>query len=250
MKLPIPMQQFLSRQAGILGGTSAHERNVKFKEICGMARSINDDPFYHGAFAEQLLQMGKRFLINRSEDSIRATVISELNKVVPIAAVKDGASAALQHNGSVVRTIASGTGFEVSVPKLISEGKQRDIGQRRKRIAVLVRADAIKPTAIKWSWKGRFAFGKLALIAGDPGLGKSQIALDVAARHTRCEGWPVDGGRAEQCDCVVLTAEDGLADTVVPRLLAAGADLSKVHFLTGTRNETGQEECFDLSKDV
>src|SRR5215471_10264345 len=105
MKLPIPMQQFLSRQAGILGGTSAHERNVKFKEICGMARSINDDPFYHGAFAEQLLQMGKRFLINRSEDSIRATVISELNKVVPIAAVKDGASAALQHNGSVVRTI-------------------------------------------------------------------------------------------------------------------------------------------------
>jgi hypothetical protein len=251
MKLPIPMQQFLSRQASALGSTPLNEKDVLFQKICATARSVDSDPAHHGVLAEQLLLLGKRFLINRSEDSIRETVIGELNKIAPIVAVRQSTS--VQHSGSLVRKIASGVGFEVNVSKNdqpISEVEQRDTGQRRKRSAVLVRADAIKPVPIKWSWRGRFAFGKLALIAGDPGLGKSQIALDIVARHTTSEEWPVDVGRAELCDCVVLTAEDGLADTVVPRLLAAGADLSKVHFLTGTRSKTGEEECFDLTKDV
>jgi hypothetical protein len=120
-----------------------------------------------------------------------------------------------------------------------------------KRIAVLIRGDQVPLRAIKWAWKHRFAFGKIALIAGDPGLGKSQIALDIVARHTTGKFWPVDGGQAQIAEAVVLTAEDGLNDIVAPRLVVAGADMSKLHFLTGTKAVGGtDEELFDLTRDV
>jgi hypothetical protein len=123
-------------------------------------------------------------------------------------------------------------------------------GVSNKRVAVLVRGDQVTLKSVRWAWKHRFAFGKLALIAGDPGLGKSQIALDIVARHTTGDYWPVDGGRAQLAEAIVRTAEDGLSDTVAPRLVAAGADMSKVHFLTGTKLKEGDEELFDLTRDV
>jgi len=120
-----------------------------------------------------------------------------------------------------------------------------------RRVAIMVRGDKVALKSIKWSWKHRFAFGKLALIAGDPGLGKSQIALDIAARHTTGELWPVDGGHAPLCEVIVLTAEDGMNDTAAPRLVAAGADMSKIHFLRGTKVVGSRdEELFDLTRDV
>jgi putative DNA primase/helicase len=121
------------------------------------------------------------------------------------------------------------------------------------RTAVLLRGDQVPLRAVQWLWKDRFAFGKLALIAGDPGRGKSQIALDIVARCTTGEAWPVDGGRVPLAEAIVLTAEDGLSDTVAPRLVAAGADRSKVHFLTGTKIEgvkDGDQQMFDLTADI
>jgi hypothetical protein len=118
------------------------------------------------------------------------------------------------------------------------------------RSAILVRGDQVPLRSVQWAWKHRFAFGKIALIAGDPGLGKSQAALDILARMTVGDSWPVDGGKAPIAEAMVLTAEDGLSDTVAPRLVAAGADMSKVHFLTGTKVEGGEEELFDLTRDV
>jgi putative DNA primase/helicase len=125
-----------------------------------------------------------------------------------------------------------------------------DPAGKAKRVAVLVRGDQVPLKSVQWAWKHRFAFGKLALIAGDPGLGKSQIGLDIVARHTISDFWPVDGGRAQVAEAIVLTAEDGLSDTVAPRLVAAGADMEKVHFLKGTKVEGGDEELFDLTRDV
>ena len=121
---------------------------------------------------------------------------------------------------------------------------------RAKRVAVLVRGDQIPLKSVQWAWRHRFAFGKLALIAGDPGLGKSQIALDIGARHTTGDFWLVDGGHASRCEVLILTAEDGPSDTVAPRLVAARADMSKVHFLRGTKAPEGEEELFDLTRDV
>jgi hypothetical protein len=119
------------------------------------------------------------------------------------------------------------------------------------RTAVLVKADALTPEAINWAWKNRFAFGKLAVLAGDPGLGKSTILIEIAALHSAGGEFPCGEGRAQQCEVLILTAEDGLRDTLVPRLIAAGADRSKIHFLTGIKTEgTDDETLFDLSRDI
>jgi hypothetical protein len=119
------------------------------------------------------------------------------------------------------------------------------------RTAVLVRADTMKPESISWAWKNRFAFGKLAVLAGDPGLGKSTILIEIAALHSIGGEFPCGEGRAQQCESLILTAEDGLRDTLIPRLIAAGADRTKIHFLTGTKGEgTDDETLFDLGRDI
>src|SRR5262249_51821804 len=57
-------------------------------------------------------------------------------------------------------------------------------------------------------------------------------------------------GRAPLCDALILTAEDGLGDTVKPRLVAHGADCDRVHILTGTKKGADDEALFDLTRDV
>jgi hypothetical protein len=76
--------------------------------------------------------------------------------------------------------------------------------------------------------------------------------MKTAAVEAGDEGDPLRGrhNSGRRARLIGLTAEDGLSDTVAPRLKAAGADMSKVHFLTGTRAEGGDEELFDLTRDV
>jgi putative DNA primase/helicase len=88
----------------------------------------------------------------------------------------------------------------------------------------------VEPEAVQWVWPGRIARGKLTLIAGDPGIGKSQITIDITARVTKGEAWP-DHGTAGSGSVVMLSAEDSARDTLRPRLEAAGADLERVHSL-------------------
>lgn len=96
------------------------------------------------------------------------------------------------------------------------------------RIDAVCLAD-VEPEPVRWLWPDRFALGKLSLIAGPPGLGKSFLTLDMSARVSRGDGWPCDGaGRAEPAGVVLLSAEDDIQDTIVPRLIAAGADRSRI----------------------
>lgn len=91
----------------------------------------------------------------------------------------------------------------------------------------------VRPERVSWLWPGRIPVGKLVTLDGDPGLGKSTLALAFAATITTGGAWP-DGSRCEHHGAVLLmSAEDGLADTVRPRLDAAGADVSKVHAIEG-----------------
>ncbi|MFZ5788905.1 MAG: AAA family ATPase [Acidobacteriota bacterium] len=85
----------------------------------------------------------------------------------------------------------------------------------------------VKPEAVRWLWPGHVPLGKLTVIDGDPGLGKSTLALDLAARVSTGASMP-DGTPGARGGVVLLTAEDGLADTVRPRLEAHGADLSRI----------------------
>ena len=96
---------------------------------------------------------------------------------------------------------------------------------------------------IRWIWDGWLARGKLHLLAGAPGTGKTTIALSIASTITTGSRWP-DGSQAEQGDVLIWTGEDGIADTLLPRLLAAGGDPSKVHFVSSMQ-EDGKPRPFD-----
>ena len=112
----------------------------------------------------------------------------------------------------------------------------------------------IEPVPIRWLWPERIARGKVSMIAGNPGLGKSQLTLSMAATVTLGGEWP-DGTSCEVGNVVILSAEDDPSDTLRPRLDAVGADTDKVFLIrstivgyTGSGDST--HRAFDLSLDL
>lgn len=95
----------------------------------------------------------------------------------------------------------------------------------------LVTMSRVTPERVSWLWPGRLPLGKLVVIDGDPSTGKSTLCLDIASHVSTGRKWP-DGARGTSGDVLLLSAEDGLADTIAPRLQAAGADASRIHALT------------------
>jgi hypothetical protein len=94
---------------------------------------------------------------------------------------------------------------------------------------IVIRLSDVTPQPITWLWPLRIARGKLTVIAGNPGLGKSFITLDLAARVSRGDGFPLSPLSASAPSGVVLlSAEDDLADTIRPRLDTAGADPTRI----------------------
>jgi KaiC/GvpD/RAD55 family RecA-like ATPase len=98
------------------------------------------------------------------------------------------------------------------------------------RFLACLRADTVQRRPVSWLWPGRIARGKLTLIAGNPGLGKSQLTCALAGIITRGGNWPADGPAGLPADVVFLSAEDDPEDTIRPRLEAVGADLTRCHF--------------------
>ncbi|MGE0854264.1 MAG: AAA family ATPase [Hyphomicrobiaceae bacterium] len=109
-------------------------------------------------------------------------------------------------------------------------------------------ATAFKPEPISWLWPGWLARGKLHLLAGAPGTGKTTIALALAAELSRGGTWP-SGEEVGAADVLIWSGEDGIADTLLPRLLAAGGAPGRVHFVTGM-TEGGKSRPFDPATDM
>ncbi len=84
---------------------------------------------------------------------------------------------------------------------------------------------------VSWLWPGYLPAGKLVVLDGDPSVGKSTCTTDLAARVSTGSPWPGGSVNAGPRDVLLLSAEDGLSDTIAPRLTAAGADLGRVHAL-------------------
>ncbi len=113
------------------------------------------------------------------------------------------------------------------------------------------RASDIAPERLEWVWPGRIARGKVLLLGGPPGLGKSQLTTNIAATVSRGGPWPCGEGRASQGAVLMLSAEDGIADTIVPRLMAAEADIGQVHIVAAmTRPDGKGRRTFSLKTDV
>ena len=87
----------------------------------------------------------------------------------------------------------------------------------------LVQASSIEPVEVSWLWRQRIPLGKVTLLDGDPGIGKSTVMMDLAARVTTGREMP-DGSPSDGYGpgtVLLLSAEDGIDDTIVPRLIAA-----------------------------
>lgn len=107
----------------------------------------------------------------------------------------------------------------------------------------------IKAQPITWLWPGWLPAGKLALLAGAAGTGKTTLSLAVAATITCAGRWP-DGTQCRQKGNVLIwSSEDSPEDTLVPRLIASGADLKRCHFIEGI-TENGERRAFDPSVDI
>ncbi|MCK1417642.1 AAA family ATPase [Bradyrhizobium sp. CW4] len=100
-----------------------------------------------------------------------------------------------------------------------------------------------------WLWEGHLMRGTQELLSGIPGLGKSQVQCSFVACVTTKLPWPNGEDSGPPANVVMMTAEDTLDQEVVPRLKAAGADLSRVHFLKSIRSD-GKDQQFLLGEDL
>lgn len=115
------------------------------------------------------------------------------------------------------------------------------------QIELVTLAD-VQPEPIEWIWPGRIAKRKYVLLSGDPGLGKSTVLLDLAARLSRGGTWP-DGTPAPRGRTLMLSGEEGLADTLRPRLDRHGGDPSQIVVLRSVRDEHGARP-LNLARDI
>lgn len=106
---------------------------------------------------------------------------------------------------------------------------------------VLVTLADVVAERVEWLWPGRLPVGKLVTLDGDPALGKSTLAITLAAHLSTGRTWP-DGTACPLGSVVILSAEDGMADTIRPRLDAAGGDATRVHCLTAVNTVTEDGE--------
>ena len=116
-------------------------------------------------------------------------------------------------------------------------------------LPVLIRLSEVESRPVKWLWENRIARGKINLIGGDPGRGKSYLFHDLAARISTGREAPCTGSQFPVGSVLLLSAEDGLADTIRPRLDLLGADCSKIIALDAIK-ERGRQRTFSLASNL
>jgi AAA domain len=152
-------------------------------------------------------------------------------------------------NRTIAEALRGKTEF-YKAPKTVklADGPERRMEElRSEEIGRLL--SSVEPEKVSWLWPSWLALGKLALVDGDPGLGKSVMTLDLAARVSVGKAFP-DGVECEPAGVVLLSAEDGLADTIRPRLDAAGADTSKILSLATVPDEDGHDRLLSIPEDL
>jgi putative DNA primase/helicase len=112
----------------------------------------------------------------------------------------------------------------------------------------IIRACDVTPEPISWLWNGWLAAGKMHILGGAPGTGKTTLSLSLAATLTVGGRWP-DGTRSPVGNVVIWSGEDDPSDTLVPRLALSGADLSHIYFVSSVL-EDGEKRSFDPARDT
>lgn len=117
-----------------------------------------------------------------------------------------------------------------------------------RREVVLTNGADLTPEPVIWLWPDWLARGKLHLLAGAPGQGKTTIAMAMAATVSMGGRWP-DGSRCEPGNVLIWSGEDDPADTLLPRLIASGADRARCFFISGTQ-VAGELRAFNPATDM
>jgi hypothetical protein len=102
----------------------------------------------------------------------------------------------------------------------------------------------VEARQINWLWPGRIPLGKITILDGDPGMGKSLITVDLAARVSTGQPMP-DGTPGQQGNVLLVAPEDDPYDTLKPRLEAAGGDPARVRLLTGESFDSDKMRIYD-----
>jgi hypothetical protein len=107
----------------------------------------------------------------------------------------------------------------------------------------------VEAKPVNWLWPQRIP-KKFVIFTGPPDCGKTLTAIDIMARVTKELPWPDGSGNAPFGSVLILTAEDGIADTIRPRADAAGVDAQCVHFLDSITDSNGKRSAFTLQDDL
>lgn len=126
------------------------------------------------------------------------------------------------------------------------DGVFRPVAPERPQADVVL-LSTVAPRPIAWLWPGRLARGKETLLSGDPGAGKSFVAIDLAARVSVGAAWPDLAAGGRPAGVVLVCGEDDVADTIRPRLDAAGGDPARVAVLQTVRGAEGRRRGVTLA---
>jgi phage N-6-adenine-methyltransferase len=172
-----------------------------------------------------------------------AKVLAALTGVVPSIGVV--AFPELAEGGDISDWLAQGGNKKL----LLARAEQALKQSSKRRAYIATDLSKVKPRAIRWLWWKHLARGALELLAGMPTVGKSQIQCQYVACATTGRTWPNGAPGIIPSRAIMLTAEDNTDDTLVPRLIAAGADRTRVEELKAIRRND-KEELFLLGEDL
>jgi len=169
-------------------------------------------------------------------------IIAALRGVVPVIAVVSFPQ--LPKKGDVSDWLALG-----GTKQLLIAYAEQARKQSTNKNYVLVRASDVVPRPMDWLWEGHILRGSQELLTGIPGAGKSQIHCALVAAATTGGRWPDGFNGVPAGNVIMLTAEDCLDQTIIPRLIAAGANRERVFILRKIRKDN-KERMFLLNEDL
>jgi putative DNA primase/helicase len=186
------------------------------------------------------------YILEDNDDAGRshaAKVASALQGIVP--EIRVISFPELPHHGDVSDLLETGgTGAQ-----LLERAKAANTPPPPSKGYTLVRASDVIPRSMDWLWCGHILRGSLELLTGLPGMGKSQVHCQFVACVTTGRPWPDGTNGRPARNVIMLTAEDCVNQIIVPRLVAAKADLERVHIFKKIRKDN-KDRMFLLSEDM